>query len=80
MTKKRIKIYFGDEEGICFKIPSHSRDEYQYVSWDKDNGWYCTCENYQYRKRFCKHMSEAKQFLDELNDNVQKCDVQFTLK
>ena len=80
MTKRRIKIYFGDEEGIFFKIPSQSRDEYQYVSWDRDDGWFCTCEHYQYRKKFCKHMQEAKQFLDKMNKKVQECDIAFTSK
>lgn len=80
MTNKRIKICYGDEEGISFKIPSASRDEYQYVSWDTDNGWSCTCEHYHYRKKYCKHMNEAKRFLQELNEEVQKCDVPFTSK
>lgn len=77
---RNIQIHFGDEDWICFKVPSSSRDEYQYVSWDADNGWSCTCEHYHYRKKYCKHMKEAKKFLQKLNDNVQKCDTAFSSK
>lgn len=75
---KNIQIYFGEDTWICFKVPSSSRDEYQYVSWDKDNGWSCTCEHYQYRKKYCKHMEKAKKFLQNLNNDVQKCDKAFS--
>ena len=75
---RSIQIHFADKEGVCFKVPSSSRDEYQYVSWDVDNGWSCTCEHYHYRKKYCKHMDEAKQFLQSLNDNVQECYEAFT--
>lgn len=80
MVRKRIKICYGDEEGISFKIPSQSRDEYQYVSWDRDNGWACSCEHYHFRKKYCKHMDEAKKFLSSLNKDVQECEDAFTLK
>ena len=78
---RRIKIYYGDGEGICFKVPSSRESEgYQYVSWDIDNGWSCTCEHYQFRKAYCKHMKLAKQFLYELNDEVQNCSEAFRLE
>ena len=78
MSIKKIQIYFGEDDWIYFKVPSSSRNEYQYVSWDKDNGWNCTCEHYQFRKLYCKHMEEAKKFLDALNKDVQNCDTPFS--
>lgn len=80
MVDKKIQVQFADNGWISFKIPSSSRDEYQYVSWDEDNGWSCTCEHYHYRKQYCKHMEEAKQFLRILNDNVQNCNYAFSSK
>lgn len=71
---RKIQIYFGEEDWVYFKVPSSSRDEYQYVSWDRSNGWFCTCEHFQFRKVYCKHMVEAKLFFDKLNDEVQGCD------
>lgn len=74
MGKKKIQIYFGEDDWVYFKIPSSSRNEYQYVSWDKDRGWNCTCEDYQFRKRLCRHMKEAKSFFNNLNKHIQEDD------
>ena len=70
----KIQVYFADDEWICFKVPSSRKSEgYQYVSWDIDNGWSCTCEHYHFRKGYCKHMRLAKEFLEKLNVRVQNC-------
>ena len=74
---KEIDILYADKEWVYFRVKSDSRDEYQYVSYDKFDGWNCTCENYFFRKRFCKHMSRAKDFLDNLNRQVQSNDMVF---
>ena len=40
-----------------------------YVQYSKDNldlpgdGWNCTCEDFYYRKRECKHIREAKRVM-----------------
>lgn len=77
---KKIQIDFAENDWVYFKIPSSSRDEYQYVSWDKENGWNCTCEDYQFRKNYCKHMKKSKKFLEDLNYNIQNSDKVFKLK
>lgn len=30
------------------------------VNWDSMDGWWCSCEDFYYRKRECKHIREAK--------------------
>lgn len=30
------------------------------VNWDNVDGWWCSCEDFHYRKHECKHIREAK--------------------
>ena len=30
------------------------------VNWDSMDGWWCSCEDFYYRKQECKHIREAK--------------------
>ena len=77
---KEVDIIYADSEMIQFRVKSASRKEYQYVTYDEDNGWICTCEDYFFRKSFCKHMVKAKEFLDKLNSNAQECNLQYNKK
>lgn len=79
MIFKEVDILYADESWVYFRVKSDSRDEYQYVSFDLFDGWVCTCEHYQFRKKYCKHMVKAKKFLDTLNDKVQSNEVAFNL-
>ena len=74
---KRVDILYADEDWINFRVKSDSSEEYQYVCYDGDDGWICTCEDFYYRRNFCKHMKRAREYLDLLNGRVQKCDVVF---
>ena len=39
------------------------------VSWDYQDSWICTCEDFYYRKHECKHIKTVKK---ELLSQVQK--------
>lgn len=30
------------------------------VNWDNVDGWWCSCEDFHYRKHECKHIRECK--------------------
>lgn len=77
---KEVDILYADKEWVQFRVKSGSRNEYQYVCYDEADGWICTCEDYYYRKSFCKHMKKAMEFLDVLNSNVQSCKIQYNKK
>ena len=49
------KILLSDQEGMIFEIEGDS-GYVHLVSFDRENGWFCSCEDYGFRKRFCKHM------------------------
>lgn len=57
-----VEIDHQDKEGVIFNVVSSSRKEIHTTSYDVELGWCCTCEDYQFRKRFCKHMSKAKEY------------------
>lgn len=61
----KSKVYLDEshDETLFFKVQSGSREnEVHDVCFDKDNGWICTCEQYYYRKKFCKHMKLAQEY------------------
>ena len=35
------------------------------VSWDFQDSWICTCEDFYFRKRECKHIKQVKKELRE---------------
>ena len=74
---KIVDILYADDEWINFRVKSDSRNEYQYVCYDELQGWTCTCEDYYYRRSFCKHMRKAKDYLNALNRKVQLNNVAF---
>ena len=39
------------------------------VSWDYQDSWICTCEDFFFRKHECKHIKEVKK---ELREQVNK--------
>ena len=61
-----VKINSITDKYICF-IVSSSRGGMHDIIYDRLNmQWSCTCEDYWYRKRTCKHCKEAIQFLKDL--------------
>lgn len=45
---------------VEFEVDSDNDEEEPYlVAYDPDDGWYCNCPDYYYRKKFCKHMQQV---------------------
>lgn len=40
------------------------------VNWDFLDGWFCTCEDFTYRHRECKHIRECK---SNVKQDIVKC-------
>ena len=57
-----VTLVGGTDETLFFEVKSSSRDITHDVYFDIDNGWFCTCENYYFRKCFCKHMKMARDY------------------
>lgn len=74
-NKSIVSLKRSNDETLFFEVKSNSRDIVHDVYYDKNNGWVCSCEQYYYRKKFCKHMRLArayyKSFFDVIdNDTV----------
>lgn len=73
--KSYVYLKESSDETLIFEVRSDSRKrgETHDVYFDKDNGWVCTCEDYYYRRRFCKHMRMAqdyyKSFIEFMNSD-----------
>lgn len=51
------QVLQGNDETSFFEVESESRPGLIFqVMHDVDHHWLCTCEQYYYRKVFCKHM------------------------
>lgn len=66
-----VKIFFNDEEGIIFFVESDSTPDHHTTAYDEWLGWHCTCEDYTYRKRFCKHMQKCWDYVKAENIPVK---------
>ena len=61
-----IKEYWKDHEGIIFHITSERDSSTTYVvAVDEQDGWYCTCEDYKFRKHKCKHIRKATEYIQK---------------
>ena len=59
-----VEILHSDNEGVIFNIKSFSSNDFHTVAYDYADGWICTCEQYQYRKKFCKHMEACADYAE----------------
>lgn len=72
-NKPVIEILHHDEDGLIFQIQSRSNDkEFHTVAYDVVWGWICTCENYYYRKAYCKHMKACREYAE--SHGIEICD------
>ena len=46
----------SNDETQFFEVLSSDGSKKYDVMYDVDHHWLCTCPDYYYRKRFCKHM------------------------
>lgn len=62
----KLKEYYKDTEGLIYLVMSERDNTTIYVvAVDKDDGWYCTCEDYKFRKHKCKHIRAVIQYLQK---------------
>lgn len=53
----------SNDETLFFEVESESRQGLTFqVMHDKDHHWLCTCEQYYFRKLYCKHMKACADF------------------
>ena len=57
MNSPNIIELEGNDETRFWEVESLSRPGLKFqVMYDVDHHWLCTCEQYYYRKVYCKHM------------------------
>ena len=59
----------ADSEGYIFRVSGSKGDVY-YVGYDYNQGWYCPCPDYHFRKHECKHIQACKALLNKSNVHV----------
>lgn len=57
-----VEILHSDDEGVIFNIKSFSSTDFHTVAYDPLDRWFCTCEQYRYRKKYCKHMQACADY------------------
>lgn len=58
--------YYHDKEGFIFFTKSaRDKSTVYIIAVDIHDGWYCTCEDYKFRKRKCKHIKECEDYLQK---------------
>lgn len=68
-----VSIIESTDMLIHFEVRSESRpDEVHDVYFDLEHGYYCSCEQYHYRKVECKHMRLVKEYMNQLNNRMQQ--------
>lgn len=58
------KILESNDETIFLEVLSSDGTRTYDVMYDVDHHWLCTCPDYYYRKRFCKHMRVCAEMLN----------------
>lgn len=51
-----VRLESRTSETLFFEVLSSDGKEWYDTWYDVDHHWICTCPDYYYRKRFCKHM------------------------
>ena len=63
------EVEVADKEGYIFRVLGSKGDIY-YVGYDYEDGWFCPCADYQFRKHECKHINACKDLLKQSHVNV----------
>lgn len=63
------EIEVSDKEGYIFRVLGSKGDVY-YVGYDYEDGWFCPCPDYHFRKHECKHILACKELLKQSHVNV----------
>ncbi|MBO6274812.1 MAG: hypothetical protein J6M91_04620 [Methanobrevibacter sp.] len=58
------RLLESNDETLFFEVTSFTDNSIKYdVMYDVDHRWLCTCPDYYFRKRFCKHMRECAEMM-----------------
>ena len=71
-----VRIVNISKKYILFKVESSRGDTHDVIFNRESHEWSCTCEDYFYRKRVCKHCYQAKSYLIKLLFNLTKINVE----
>lgn len=63
------EVEIADKEGFIFRVVGSTGDIY-IVGYDYDDGWFCPCPDYQFRKHECKHIRACKELLKKSHVKV----------
>ena len=66
-----VEILLADNEGYIFQVIGSTGDIY-IVGYDYNDGWFCPCPDYHFRKHTCKHIAACKALLDMQQVNVSE--------
>ena len=68
---KSPKKLESNDETVFLEVQSSSDKNIWYdVMYDIDHHWLCTCPDYYYRKKFCKHMKACAELLGVTDTTV----------
>lgn len=51
-----VEVLYSDDQGVIFQTSSGSSPDWHTIGYDPYDGWCCTCEQYHFRKGYCRHM------------------------
>lgn len=63
------EVEVADKEGFIFRVVGSTGNIY-IVGYDYDDGWFCPCPDYRFRKHECKHINACKSLLKQSHVNV----------
>ena len=61
--KESPRLLQSNDETLFLEVLSSDGEKWYDVIYDKDHHWLCTCPDYYFRKRFCKHMKACAELL-----------------
>ena len=61
--KPPVKLLESTDETLFFEVLSSDGEKWYDVMYDVDHHWLCTCPQYYFRKKFCKHMKACAEML-----------------
>lgn len=68
---KSPKLLESNDETLFFEVESFTDESVKYdVMYDVDHHWLCTCPQYYYRKKYCKHMKACAESMGITDSNV----------
>ncbi|MDO5849275.1 MAG: SWIM zinc finger family protein [Methanobrevibacter sp.] len=60
------RILIADNQGMMFEVESASEPGNPNIVnvFYEDMIWFCTCPDFHFRKRICKHIRQVEDFID----------------